>query len=102
MDDTFYICDMCGEKFSLEESATIYEDGLPVTACPSCRSANIEEAERCNVCREICYPWKMRHGVCPDCFADAKSAWRSIIEDFTPWMREALEAEYGDLDVTEE
>jgi rubrerythrin len=105
MDETVFICEECGEKFTLEESGTIYEDGLPVTACPNpaCRSASIEEAARCRVCGEICYQWKLKSGgVCPDCFADAKSAWRSWVNDFTPWMREALEVEYGNLDVTED
>lgn len=101
-DETVYVCNVCGEGFSLEDSDTIYEDGLPVTACPNCRSADIEEGERCDVCREIYYPWKMKGGICEECFQDAKSAWKALLADFTPWMREALEYEYGNLDVTEE
>ena len=40
--------------------------------------------------------------ICEECFKDAKSAWKALLADFTPWMREALEYEYGNLDVTEE
>lgn len=96
-----FMCN-CGTGFTLEESATIYEDGLPVTACPHCKSANIEEGDQCRVCGEIDWPWKMKHGVCEHCFKDAVSAWKALLADFTPWMREVLEYEYGNLDVTEE
>ena len=101
-DDIVYVCNRCGEGFALEDAARIYEDGLPVTACPNCFSADIEEGERCYVCRSIRYSWKLKHGVCKECFADAKSAWKDHIKSFTPWMRDVLEAEYTNLDVTEE
>ena len=101
MDDIVYVCDRCGDTFSLEESKRRWEDDQPITCCPNCGSADIEEGERCEVCREIHYPWKLRHGVCDSCFADAVSAFKACIDDLKPWEREVLEYEYGNLDVTE-
>ena len=101
-DEIVYVCNRCGETFSLEEGhRQHYEEG-DITLCPNCRSDDIEEGARCKVCREIYYPWKMKGGICEECFKDAKSAWKALLADFTPWMREALEYEYGNLDVTEE
>ena len=97
-----FMCN-CGTGFTLEESATIYEDGLPVTACPHCGSADIEEGDQCEICRHIDYPWNMKHGVCKYCFQAAVSSYKHLLNDsIQPWEREVLEVEYGNLDVTEE
>lgn len=100
-EEIVYMCNRCGDGFSLDEADRIYEDGQPVTTCPNCGSADIEEGERCKICREIHYPWKLRHGVCEDCFADAISSYKSCINYLMPWEREVLEDEYGTIDITE-
>jgi hypothetical protein len=43
----------------------------------------------------------MKHGVCEHCFKDAVSAFKAVLEYLQPWEREVLEAEYRNLDVTE-
>lgn len=101
MDEIVYVCNRCGETFSLEEGKRLKtEEGL-FTLCPNCGDDDIEEGERCKVCREIHYPWKLRHGVCEDCFADAISSYKSCINYLMPWEREVLEDEYGTIDITE-
>lgn len=101
MDEILFVCDQCGEGFTLEESDTRYLDGEPHTVCPNCGSFDMEEAGRCRVCRDIHRTYKLRHGVCESCFADAVAAYKACIEYLQPWEREVLEDEYGNLDVTE-
>lgn len=101
MDEIVYVCNRCGETFSLEEGKRLKtEEGL-FTLCPNCGDDDIEEGERCKICREIHYPWKLKHGVCEDCFADAVSSYKSCINYLMPWEREVLEDEYGTIDITE-
>ena len=101
MDEIVYVCNRCGETFSLEEGKRLKtEEGL-FTLCPNCGDDDIEEGERCKICREIHYPWELRHGVCEDCFADAISSYKSCINYLMPWEREVLEDEYGTIDITE-
>ena len=101
MDEVVYVCNKCGETFSLEEGRTRHYEEGDITVCPNCGSDDIEEGEMCKVCREIDYPWKMKHGVCEHCFQDAVSAFKAILGYLQPWEREVLEAEYRNLDVTE-
>lgn len=99
-DEIVYKCDRCGYTFPLEEGyAQHYEEG-DIILCPNCRSYDIEEGERCKICREIYEKDELRIGVCPYCFDDAVSAWKACIEYLQPWEREVLEYEYGNLDVT--
>ena len=101
MDEIVYVCNRCGETFTLEEGKRLKtEEGL-FTLCPNCGDDDIEEGERCKICREIHYPWKLKHGVCEDCFADAISSYKSCINYLMPWEREVLEDEYGTIDITE-
>lgn len=101
MDEIVYVCNRCGETFSLEEGKRLKtEEGL-FTLCPNCGDDDIEEGERCKICREIHYPWELKHGVCEDCFADAISSYKSCIKYLMPWEREVLEDEYGTIDITE-
>lgn len=101
MDEIVYVCNRCGQTFTLEEGKRLKtEEGL-FTLCPNCRDGDIEEGERCKICREIHYPWELRHGVCEDCFADAISSYKSCINYLMPWEREVLEDEYGTIDITE-
>ena len=101
MDEIVYVCNRCGETFTLEEGKRLKtEEGL-FTLCPNCGDDDIEEGERCKICREIHYPWELRHGVCEDCFADAISSYKSCINYLMPWEREVLEDEYGTIDITE-
>ena len=102
MDEIVYMCNRCGDPFALEEGKTLHTDDGDFTLCPNCGSDDIEEGERCKVCREIHYTFDLRHGVCKDCFADAVSAWKSCINYLMPWEREVLEDEYGNLDITEQ
>lgn len=101
-EEIVYICNRCGETFSLEEGKHVYSDEGAYTLCPTCGSSDIEEATRCPICREIVFPYEMKGGVCPECFNDAKAAFKSYIDYLQPWEREALELEYGNIDVTEE
>ena len=101
-DEVVYICNRCGERFSIEEGSRYYVDGEAWTRCPNCYSDDIEEATRCPVCREIVFEYKMKGGVCPDCFTEAQESYKSAIGYLQPWEREALELEYGNIDVTEE
>jgi hypothetical protein len=99
--DNVFMCNRCNTGFTLEESARWIGDGEAWTVCPNCGSDDYEEGEMCEVCREIDYPWKMKHGVCEHCFQDAVSAFKAILGYLQPWEREVLEAEYRNLDVTE-
>lgn len=100
MEEIVYICNRCGEGFSLEEGRTLKTDEGDFTLCPNCGSDDIEEAERCRICREIVPEYTMKGGVCKDCFADAVSAFKACISQLT-WEREALEDHYGNIDITE-
>jgi hypothetical protein len=101
MDEPVFICDKCGCGFALSESDRWICDGDALTVCPNCGSADMEEGKRCKICREIHYPWKLRHGVCEACFADAVNSYRHLLDDLQPWEREVLEDEYGTIDITE-
>lgn len=101
MMDTVYVCNRCGETFSLEEGYSLHTNVGDVTLCPVCRSDDLEEGRRCKVCREIHYTFDLTNGVCKDCFADAVDAYKSAINSLMGWEREVLEDEYGSIDVTE-
>ena len=101
MDEIVYVCNECGETFTLEEGRTKHFEEGDITVCPECGSDDIEEGERCKICREIHSPWKLRPGVCEACFADAISSYKSCIGYLMPWEREVLEDEYGTIDITE-
>ena len=99
--ETVYVCNRCGETFSLEEGYhQHYEEG-DITLCPVCRSDDLEEGARCKVCREIHYDFDLMNGVCKDCFADAVSAYKSALNSLMPWEKAVLEDEYGEIDVTQ-
>lgn len=101
-EEIVYMCNKCGDGFTLEEANRIEIDGEAWTQCPNCYSTDIEEGARCKVCRDIHYTFDLSHGVCKGCFADAVSAWKSCISYLMPWEREVLEDEYGNIDITEE
>lgn len=100
-DEIVYVCNRCGETFSLEEGRTLHLEEGDITLCPNCRSDDIEEGERCKVCREIHYTFDLSHGVCKDCFADAVDAYKSCLNSLMGWEKEVLEDEYGNIDITE-
>ena len=101
-DEIVYICNKCGETFTLEEGKRLKtEEGL-FTLCPNCGDDDIEEGEPCPVCKEIHYEWDFTGGVCKNCFADAVSAFKDCLGYLQPWEREALEDHYGNIDITEE
>lgn len=100
-DEIVFVCNRCGEGFSLQESDAYLIDGEKLTACPECGSFDVEEAARCKICREIHQTYKMKHGVCKGCFADAVDAYKSCLSSLMPWEKEVLEDEYGNIDVTE-
>ena len=100
-EEVVYVCNSCGEGFSLYDSDHEYNDGEPVTVCPVCHSYDIEEGKRCMACQDIYYEYEITAGVCRDCFNDAVSAWKSCISYLKPWEREVLEYEFGSLDITE-
>jgi DNA-directed RNA polymerase subunit RPC12/RpoP len=102
MRDIVYICSDCGEKFALNECGVFNDNGEEISVCPSCGSHFIDEAKRCKVCREIYSEYTERGGVCAKCFEDALSAWKTCISYLQPWEREALDNEYGNIDITEE
>ena len=102
MDEIVYICNKCGETFTLEEGHRQRTDEGNFTLCPNCRSCDIEEGERCPICKEIHYTWDFTGGVCKNCFNDAVSAFKACLDYLQPWQREALEDHYGNIDITEE
>ena len=101
MDEIVYICDRCGEGFALEDGKTLYTDEGNITRCPNCGSADLEEAKRCKVCREIVPEYEIKGGVCKGCFEDAVAAYKAALNSLT-WEREVLDDEYGNIDITEE
>ena len=102
MDEIVFVCNWCGDTFSLADAERHCMDGEVITYCPSCGSTDFEEGERCKVCRSICEKHKLKSGVCPDCFDDTVSAWKVCIGYLQPWEKQVLEDEFGNLDVTEE
>lgn len=99
--ETVYVCNRCGETFSLEEGYhQHYEEG-DITLCPNCRSDDLEEGARCKVCREIHYEFDLMNGVCKDCFADAVESYKACLRSLMPWEKAVLEDEYGEIDVTQ-
>ena len=101
-EEIVYICDRCGETFTLEDGHRQRTDEGNFTLCPNCRSCDIEEGERCPICKEIHYTWDFTGGVCKNCFNDAVSAFKACLDYLQPWQREALEDHYGNIDITEE
>lgn len=99
MRDVVYKCDRCGRGFTLEEAGTIYEDGRRYTACPSCGSEDLEEAEVCEHCGEIVYPWKRWGGICTECRAEAFKAFRKAWDSLDDWIKEYLEDGYIDINI---
>ena len=101
MEEIVYICNRCGETFSLEDGKSFRTDEGTFTLCPECRSSDIEQATRCSVCREIVFAYELKGGVCPECFSDAVAAYKRYLDYLQPWEREALDDYYGNIDVTE-
>lgn len=101
MDEIVYVCNRCGEAFTLSDAKRIYCDGEPITVCPNCKSDDIEEGKRCKICREIHFTYEMHGSVCKGCFDDAVSAYKSCLSSLMPWEEEVLEDEYGNIDITE-
>ena len=100
-DEIVYICNRCGEKFSLEDGKSLYTDEGTFTLCPSCGSDDIEQGERCKICRQIVFPHEIKGGVCPECLSDAVASYERYLDYLQPWEREALDDYYGNIDVTE-
>lgn len=101
MDEIVYVCERCGETFSLEESERWICDGEATTVCPNCGSDDIEEGKRCKICRDIHYTYDLEDGVCKGCFQDAVDAYKSCLRSLMGWEVEVLEDKYGTLDITE-
>ena len=101
MDEIVYVCNRCGETFSLDEGRTLHFEEGDFTACPHCGSDDIEEGKRCKICREIHYDFDLNHGVCKGCFQDAVDSYKSCLRSLMGWEREVLEDEYGEIDITE-
>lgn len=102
MDEIVYVCNRCGETFSLDEGRTMHFEEGDFTACPHCGSDDIEEGKRCKICRTIHYEFDLDGGICKDCFDDAVSSYKSLLRSLMPWEREALDNRYGNIDITEE
>lgn len=100
-EEIVYMCNRCGDGFTLEEGRTVQLHEGDITVCPNCGSDDIEEGRRCKICRDIHYTFDLSHGVCKGCFEDAVSAYKSCISYLMPWEREVLEDEYGNIDITE-
>ena len=101
-EEVVYICNRCGDPFSLTEGRTLYTDEGNETLCPNCGSSDIEEGERCKVCRDIHLKHDLKSGVCKSCFSDAVAAFKACINYLQPWEREVLDDEYGNIDITEQ
>ena len=102
MDDIVYVCNRCGETFSLDEGRTLHFEEGDFTACPHCGSDDIEEGKRCKICREIHYDFDLKSGgVCKGCFQDAVDSYKSCLRSLMGWEQEVLEDEYGNIDITE-
>ena len=100
-DKIYYICERCGESFSLEQGDRKFFDDQYWTVCPNCGSANIEEAEACKRCGNIVYPWHIRSGVCPECITEAVLAFRHKLDELPKDIKEIIADEFGDPDVTQ-
>ena len=100
-EEIVYICDRCGERFTLTDAERHYFDGELITYCPGCGKTDFEEGKRCKVCGEICHEYELRSGVCKGCFGDAVAAYKAYLGYLQPWEREVLEDEYGAIDITE-
>lgn len=100
-DEIVYVCNRCGEAFSLEEGYSLQTNVGDITLCPNCRSDDLEEGARCKICRTIHYEFDLNNGVCKDCFNDAVEAYKACLRSLMGWEREVLEDEYGTIDVTE-
>lgn len=101
MDEIVYMCNRCGDGFSLDEGRTVHFEEGDFTICPNCGSDDIEEGRRCKICREIHYDFDLKSGVCKGCFADAVDAYKSCLRSLMGWEREVIEDEYGEIDITE-
>ena len=102
------ICKECGHVFSEDDAASFSEDrGFignvrayeSVTACPSCGSDDIAEAELCPVCDEFFNAEDIRgletsEGlVCPDCSKQIKMKFDALIlNEFSPAEKAVLRA----------
>ena len=69
-----YICNSCGAVFSTPDT---YEEHHPYgmgtatetfSICPSCRDADIDEAQKCERCGE--YVAELDNGLCEVCHGD--------------------------------
>ena len=101
MDEIVYMCNRCGDGFTLEEGRTVHLHEGDITVCPNCGSDDIEEGRRCKICRDIHFTYDLEDGVCKGCFQDAVDAYKSCLSSLMGWEKEVLEDEYGTIDITE-
>ena len=102
MDEIVYMCNRCGDGFTLEEGRTVHLHEGDITVCPNCGSDDIEEGRRCKICRDIHFTYDLEDGVCKGCFQDAVDAYKSCLSSLMGWERDCLEDKYGNIDITEE
>ena len=102
MEEIVFMCNKCGDGFSLDEAHRVYEDDQPVTTCPHCGSDDIEEGKRCKICRTIHYEFDLDGGICKDCFQDAVDSYKACLRSLMGLERDCLEDKYGNIDVTVE
>lgn len=93
-------CNRCKSGFDYAEAESKETEEGIFLACPVCHSFDIEDAVECEMCGEILYPWNLKNGICQRCLDLCVDKYRAKLAELEDDVIEALENEFGEIDIT--
>lgn len=95
---TYLHCAECGNIFAEDDARVLWRGNgygtTDVYACPECRSTELAEAERCQICGTVIVPGKTYCAACSEKFRKVWSDWVGKVMHERLLNGEVLSADY--------